>query len=81
MVIVCLHPQPTEQFMRDNMSKFKKGCILTDVCGIKGQMTINMTKLAAEHGVNYVGTHPMQAKSVSVLIFQTAHCLSVLILS
>lgn len=62
MVIVCLHPQPTEQFMRDNMSKFKKGCILTDVCGIKGQMTINMTKLAAEHGVNYVGTHPMAGK-------------------
>lgn len=62
MVIVCLHPQPTEQFMKDNMSKFKKGCILTDVCGIKGQMTINMTKLAAEHGVNYVGTHPMAGK-------------------
>lgn len=25
-------------------------------------MTINMTKLAAEHGVNYVGTHPMAGK-------------------
>lgn len=62
MVIVCLHPHPTEQFMKDNMAKFKKGCILTDVCGIKGQMTINMTKLAAEHGVNYVGTHPMAGK-------------------
>lgn len=62
MVIVCLHPQPTEQFMKENISKFKKGCILTDVCGIKGQMTIDMTKLAAEHGVNYVGTHPMAGK-------------------
>ncbi|MGN1480517.1 prephenate dehydrogenase [Porcipelethomonas sp.] len=62
MVIVCLHPDPTEKFMRDNMDKFKKGCILTDVCGIKGQMTVEMTKLAADYGVNYVGTHPMAGK-------------------
>ena len=62
MVIVCLHPEPTEKFMKDNMDKFKKGCILTDVCGIKGKMTVEMTKLAAEHGVHYVGTHPMAGK-------------------
>jgi prephenate dehydrogenase len=62
MVIVCLHPKPAEAFMRKNMGNLKKGCILTDVCGIKGQMTVNMTGLAKENGVNYVGTHPMAGK-------------------
>jgi len=62
MVITCLHPIPAENFMKNNMGSFKKGAILSDVCGIKGQMTINLTKLAKEHGVNYVGTHPMAGK-------------------
>ncbi len=62
MVIVCLHPVPAYKFMRDNISNMKKGAILSDVCGIKGQMSINMTKLAKNNGVNYVGTHPMAGK-------------------
>ncbi|MBQ8435912.1 MAG: prephenate dehydrogenase [Oscillospiraceae bacterium] len=62
MVIVCLHPVPAKQFMCENMERFKKGAILSDVCGIKGQMTVELTNLAAEYGVNYVGTHPMAGK-------------------
>lgn len=62
MVIVCLHPVPAKKFMTENIKRFKKGCILSDVCGIKGQMTVDVTKIAAEHGVNYVGTHPMAGK-------------------
>lgn len=62
MVIVCLHPIPAERFMKENMTSFKKGCILTDVCGIKGQMSVNMTRLANKHGVHYIGTHPMAGK-------------------
>ena len=62
MVIVCLHPVPAKQFMCENMERFKKGAILSDVCGIKGQMTVELTELAAKYGVNYVGTHPMAGK-------------------
>ena len=62
MVITCLHPIPAENFMKNNMSSFKKGTILSDVCGIKGQMSVNLTELAENHGVHYVGTHPMAGK-------------------
>lgn len=62
MVIVCLHPIPAERFMRENIRSFKKGCILTDVCGIKGSMSDHMTYIAEDNGVNYVGTHPMAGK-------------------
>ncbi|MBQ3565588.1 MAG: prephenate dehydrogenase [Oscillospiraceae bacterium] len=62
IVITCLHPVPAYKFMRENMSEFKKGAILSDVCGIKGQMSVNLTDLAENMGVHYVGTHPMAGK-------------------
>lgn len=62
MVIVCLHPNTEKKFIAENISKLKKGCILSDVCGIKGQMVLDITKLAAEHGISYVATHPMAGK-------------------
>jgi len=62
MVIVALHPIPAEKFMINNMSAFKKGCILTDVCGIKGDMSERLTIAAEKEGVHYVGTHPMAGK-------------------
>ncbi|MGN0613585.1 MAG: prephenate dehydrogenase [Porcipelethomonas sp.] len=62
MVIVCLHPVPARKFMHENMTNFREGAILCDVCGIKGQMTVDMTNEAIEHGIHYVGTHPMAGK-------------------
>lgn len=62
MVIVCLHPVPAEKFMKENIENFRKGCILSDVCGIKGQMSVEMTEFANKFGIHYVGTHPMAGK-------------------
>ncbi len=62
MIIVGLHPDPAKMFMNKYMSCFKKGAIITDVCGIKGEMVVEMTEKAAENGVCYVGTHPMAGK-------------------
>ena len=62
MVIVCLHPAPAKKFMSECIGKMKKGAILSDVCGIKGQMVCDITELAAENEVCYVGTHPMAGK-------------------
>ena len=62
MTIVCLHPLPAERFMKENIGRFKKGSILSDVCGIKGRMSNELTKLAKDNGVNYIGTHPMAGK-------------------
>lgn len=62
MVIVALHPIPAEKFMNNNMSAFRKGCILVDVCGIKGDMSVRLTETAEKEGVHYVGTHPMAGK-------------------
>lgn len=65
MVIVCLHPVATRSFMESYIPKLKSGCILFDVCGIKGQMVSDITELALKHSVHYVGTHPMAGKEFS----------------
>lgn len=62
MIIVCLHPAPAKAFMLENLHRFKKGAILTDVCGIKGKMVIELTEESEKYGVCYVGTHPMAGK-------------------
>lgn len=62
MIIVALHPNAAKSFMNDFMGKFKKGAIVTDVCGIKGEMVIKMTESFAENDVFYIGTHPMAGK-------------------
>lgn len=62
MIIVGLHPNAAKSFMNEFMSCFKKGAIVADVCGIKGEMVLQMTEKAIENGVFYVGTHPMAGK-------------------
>lgn len=62
ITIICLHPDVARTFIESNISKFTKGSILCDVCGIKGKFTEDMSKLSAEHGIKYVGTHPMAGK-------------------
>lgn len=62
ITIICLHPDVARTFIESNISKFTKGSILCDVCGIKGKFTEDMSKLSAEYGIKYVGTHPMAGK-------------------
>ncbi len=62
MIIVALHPNAAISFMNNSINKFRKGAILTDVCGIKGEIVSDITEKAAQHGVHYVGTHPMAGK-------------------
>lgn len=65
MVIVCLHPLASRSFMETNIPKFKSNCIVFDVCGIKGQMVSDITDLALQYNMYYVGTHPMAGKEHS----------------
>lgn len=62
MIIVGLHPNAAKSFMNENMQRFRKGAIVADVCGIKGEMVLDMTEKAIKNGVFYVGTHPMAGK-------------------
>ena len=38
VVIVGLHPEATIKFITENAGKFKKGGIVLDTCGVKGEI-------------------------------------------
>ena len=62
LIITALFPAASERFIHENIQKLRKGALVTDVCGIKGEFSGRMDALAKENGVYYVGLHPMAGK-------------------
>lgn len=63
LVIVCLYPEAAEQFLIANAPLMTDRVkLITDVCGIKGDFAMRIKKLAADNGIEYIGTHPMAGK-------------------
>lgn len=62
LAIVCLYPEITEVWFRENASKMRPGALITDVCGIKGDFSVRMKNIAKDNGLEYIGIHPMAGK-------------------
>ena len=62
-IILCLYPKANVEFMRTNAGLLKKGCIITDVSGVKGYMVNELEKILPGY-VDYVGGHPMAGREV-----------------
>lgn len=59
MLIVALYPSATVDFIKENVKAIPKGCIVTDVVGVKSLMCKELFPLAKENGFTYIGGHPM----------------------
>lgn len=62
VVFMCTYPKHIVSFVKEKADCFKKGCIITDVCGIKSEICSDLTKICEENGLQYVGSHPMAGK-------------------
>ncbi len=62
IVYMCTYPEHIVSFVRDNLKHFKKGCIITDVCGIKTEICGRLSEICRAGGLQYVGSHPMAGK-------------------
>lgn len=60
MVIIGLYPSAIIPFIKENLSLFKKGQIVTDVCGVKGPICYEATNLLKD--ALFVGSHPMAGR-------------------
>lgn len=67
LVIICLAPKDIVGFAKNNKGKFKKGCIVCDVCGIKENI-VKFLEDILQPECYFVGTHPMAGKEVSGFI-------------
>lgn len=71
LAIVCLYPEITETWFRENASQMRPGALITDVCGIKGDFSERMKNIAEENGLEYIGIHPMAGKEFGGYINST----------
>ena len=62
IVIMSLFPEASEKYLNENITKFDKNTLITDVCGIKGEFSKRVKTLADANGLRYVGIHPMAGK-------------------
>lgn len=59
MVIVCLWPEATVEYIEKHADKFKKGAIVLDTCGVKRFVCDRIEPIAAKHDWLFMGSHPM----------------------
>lgn len=62
VVYMCTYPEHIVSYVRENADNLKKGCIITDVCGIKTGICGRLTEICEMSGLRYVGSHPMAGK-------------------
>lgn len=61
IVIVALYPKAAVNFIKQNMNIFKKGTIITDTAGLKGDM-INCINIFLRDDLDFIGGHPMAGR-------------------
>lgn len=65
LVILALAPRASEAFLHEHIDRLPKGCIVTDVCGVKQAVVERLDPLCRAHGLRFIGGHPMAGKEKS----------------
>lgn len=65
MVFVCLKPHQTLKYIKENCFKFKKDCLVTDICGVKNSIADEISEILNNCRVNYLSCHPMAGREMS----------------
>lgn len=58
-VIISLYPDATIDFVKSNISLFKKNSVIIDCSGTKEAVCRELSPLAHENGLYFIGGHPM----------------------
>lgn len=64
IIIVCMYPEITEKYFGETIPQLEKNTLITDVCGIKGEMSERIHRLAENYEIEYIPIHPMAGKEV-----------------
>ena len=63
LVVFCTYPDIIGRLISENAHRFKKGAVVSDVCGVKTNVSKIIREALPEY-VDYVGGHPMAGKEV-----------------
>lgn len=63
VVILCQDPAGIIAFLQEHRDRFKPGCLIWDVCGVK--TAVMEAARCLPDGADFIGCHPMAGKEVS----------------
>ncbi len=61
LVVLCTYPEMIIRTIKENREVFKKGAVITDVCGVKTKLAQEIEEILPD-ACEYVGGHPMAGK-------------------
>lgn len=62
LLVVALFPQATLDYVKSHCAQMKKGSIICDICGVKEFICKEAGPVCREHGVEFIGCHPMAGR-------------------
>ena len=62
LIIIAFPPDATISFLWEHAHLFQKGTLVTDVCGIKRHIVNECGTICEQHGLTFIGGHPMAGK-------------------
>ena len=65
MVYLCIYPESALEFVKAYGGELKENCILTDACGIKGEICRGVERHRGTGKYVFVAGHPMAGKELS----------------
>ena len=65
VTFIALPPQATLDYLTAHVGEFRQGSIVADICGVKAPIVEAVDQLYHDHGIHYVGTHPMAGKETA----------------
>ena len=72
LVLVCLYPGDTVEFVLRHANRFRKNGIVADACGVKTAVVSAVEPALNARGVRFVGTHPMAGREFSGYAYSRA---------
>ena len=59
VILLCVYPQGTVDWLRENGSRIAAGTVVMDTCGVKRAVCGPAWEIADQYGFTFVGGHPM----------------------
>ena len=59
VLFLCLYPQATVEYVKQNADRISEDCVVIDCCGVKRYVWDAVTPIAEERGFLFIGGHPM----------------------
>ena len=65
LLLVALYPGQTVEFIRAKADWIRPGCMVIDLCGVKGYICGALGPFCAQRGIAFIGGHPMAGREFS----------------